>query len=453
MPMVNIVGQTSTRKTFYVAHCFVSNEQESSYLWTFQALQTQLVQAKIQAPGVIFSDDADALLNACGEIFKDSISLLCLWHIMKNIETRVRPIISKQMKDLPNLEGQQKTINEWRSVKAKFMQIILEPTEDGMEARKALFLESLSDPIYQSAIDYIEKQWFGDRAKRFMRCYLTGILHYDELTSSRVEGAHHQIKKELRSSTSDILATMQVVSRVVSYTNLQAFNSIQDEIYRHPVDLQVPLFRNILSQISRNAIRRVYNTWQEYLRSEKQKPLPSCTQYHMKSLGLPCNHVIKDLIDSGQSLLPSHFDQQHWLLLPNRVIQTNRWRIRRIGRVRINEPAQVKGVGRPKLLETVKRWRRWGGRNLTGRKFGAKQSRGTYVSMDKTIGIVVPLPSKRTNTSTRRIPSNWETKLRQGRGAGRGRKAKKLVMAEKELKRRARQMSKRRIGQGRISQA
>ena len=95
--------------------------------------------------------------------------------------------------------------------------------------------------------------------------------------------------------------------------------------------------------------------------SQAAKPLPSCTQYHQKSLGLPCNHIIKDLIDSGQSLLPSHFDQQHWLILPDRVIQTNRQQIRRIGRVRINEPAQLKGVGPPKLLETVKRWQLWGG--------------------------------------------------------------------------------------------
>jgi hypothetical protein len=145
-----------------------------------------------------------------------------------------------------------------------------------MEARKASFLEALSDPIYQSAIEYIEKQWFSDRAKQFMRCYLDGILYYDELTSSRVEGAHAKLKQQIHTSTGDILATMQVVSRVVSYTNSQAFNSIQDEIYRYPVSLQVPFLRNLLGRVSRSAIRRVYSTWQEYLRSEKPL-LPSCT--------------------------------------------------------------------------------------------------------------------------------------------------------------------------------
>ena len=59
-----------------------------------------------------------------------------------------------------------------------------------------------------------------------MRCYLNGILYYDKLTSSHVEGAYAKLKREIHTSTGDILATMRVVSRVVSYTNSQAFNSI-----------------------------------------------------------------------------------------------------------------------------------------------------------------------------------------------------------------------------------
>jgi hypothetical protein len=130
-----------------------------------------------------------------------------------------------------------------------------------MEARKASFLEALSDLIYQTAIDYIKKQGFSERAKQFMRCYLNGIPHYNELTSSRVEGAHAKLKREIRTSTGDILATMQIISRVVSHTNSQAFHSIQDQIHRRPVSLQVLFLRNLLGRISRSAIRKVYHTW------------------------------------------------------------------------------------------------------------------------------------------------------------------------------------------------
>jgi hypothetical protein len=52
-----------------------------------------------------------------------------------------------------------------------------------------------------------------------MRYYLNGILYYNKLTSSRVEGAYAKLKREIRTLTGDILATIQVVSRVVSYIN------------------------------------------------------------------------------------------------------------------------------------------------------------------------------------------------------------------------------------------
>lgn len=41
-----------------------------------------------------------------------------------------------------------------------FMQIVLPETEDEIESKKAAFLEDLKDPIFQSAVEYIQKQWF-----------------------------------------------------------------------------------------------------------------------------------------------------------------------------------------------------------------------------------------------------------------------------------------------------
>jgi hypothetical protein len=41
-----------------------------------------------------------------------------------------------------------------------------------------------------------------------MRYYLNGILYYNKLTSSRVEGAYVKLKREIRTLTSDILTTI-----------------------------------------------------------------------------------------------------------------------------------------------------------------------------------------------------------------------------------------------------
>jgi hypothetical protein len=59
-----------------------------------------------------------------------------------------------------------------------------------------------------------------------MRYYLNGIPHYNKLTSSRVEGAHSKLKREIHTLTGDILVTIEVISRVVSYINSQGLHSI-----------------------------------------------------------------------------------------------------------------------------------------------------------------------------------------------------------------------------------
>jgi hypothetical protein len=45
-----------------------------------------------------------------------------------------------------------------------------------------------------------------------MRYYLNGIPYYDKLSSSRIEGAHSKLKREIYILTGDILVTIEVIS-------------------------------------------------------------------------------------------------------------------------------------------------------------------------------------------------------------------------------------------------
>lgn len=47
-----------------------------------------------------------------------------------------------------------------------------------------------------------------DKSRRFLRCYLEGLLHFNEILSSHVEAAYSRIKRDLKTSTSDILSTI-----------------------------------------------------------------------------------------------------------------------------------------------------------------------------------------------------------------------------------------------------
>lgn len=54
MPLVNIVGMTATKKTFFVACVFVSSERQESYDWVLDTLRDILDLQQIPIPETFF---------------------------------------------------------------------------------------------------------------------------------------------------------------------------------------------------------------------------------------------------------------------------------------------------------------------------------------------------------------------------------------------------------------
>ncbi|XP_071691511.1 uncharacterized protein [Rutidosis leptorrhynchoides] len=83
MPFVEIVGVTSTSKTFCIAFAFIYDEKTVNYRWVLECLKLTLGECML--PRVIVTDKEMALINACKVVFPDTARLLCRWHIHRNI--------------------------------------------------------------------------------------------------------------------------------------------------------------------------------------------------------------------------------------------------------------------------------------------------------------------------------------------------------------------------------
>ncbi|XP_076944427.1 protein FAR1-RELATED SEQUENCE 5-like [Bidens hawaiensis] len=88
MPFVQIVGVTSTRKTFHIEMAAVSNEKKDNFTWVLTMLKTTLDNCMM--PRVILTDCDLALMNACEIVFPNAAKLLCRWHINENIKKHCR---------------------------------------------------------------------------------------------------------------------------------------------------------------------------------------------------------------------------------------------------------------------------------------------------------------------------------------------------------------------------
>ena len=91
MPFVEIVGVTSTNKTFCIAFAFIKDEKMDSYKWVLEELKLTLNEC--MHPRVIVTDRELALMSACEKVFPHTNHILCRWHISRNIFKNCRRII------------------------------------------------------------------------------------------------------------------------------------------------------------------------------------------------------------------------------------------------------------------------------------------------------------------------------------------------------------------------
>lgn len=87
MPLLEIVGITSTLKTFAIAFAFMAKETTDHYSWVMKRLRHL---CRRRTPDVIVTDRELAVVNAINEVFPTVKHLLCRWHVMSNIQAKAK---------------------------------------------------------------------------------------------------------------------------------------------------------------------------------------------------------------------------------------------------------------------------------------------------------------------------------------------------------------------------
>lgn len=206
MPLLNIVGVSSVGATFFAGFAFLQNEREESYRFALQSLRDILQQGQITMPSTIFTDKEQALLNALNAVLPEAKSMLCLWHINQNIYKKARPLLTKWVLELMtsgelNLrtpdERRVEVVKRWQDMRQKWISVTFATNISSMERRWERFKLQYKQPLFIDLHAYIHREWILDSGHRFLRCYTRDYLHFDQLSTSRNEGAHHVLKSDL----------------------------------------------------------------------------------------------------------------------------------------------------------------------------------------------------------------------------------------------------------------
>jgi hypothetical protein len=112
LPLLHILGCTNLQTFFSAGFCFLSSETEMDYYW---AVSTFLIKTATPLPRIFMSDQELALKRAVYSLLPEVPQLVCVWHINKNVQTRVQQ--TWRLADAPTIEGREEMANK----RAKFM--------------------------------------------------------------------------------------------------------------------------------------------------------------------------------------------------------------------------------------------------------------------------------------------------------------------------------------------
>jgi len=110
MPLFEKVGCTSTKMTYSVGFAFLHFELEENFTWALTMVKC-LLSSKDNMPKVIVTDRDGALMKVVGTVFPETYTMLCFFHIRKNV--RAKCITPWHLLLLPSFILYFKTVSEY----------------------------------------------------------------------------------------------------------------------------------------------------------------------------------------------------------------------------------------------------------------------------------------------------------------------------------------------------
>lgn len=167
LPLLEIIGITSTEMTFSVAFAYVESEREDSYTWVLNRLKSMMDDGAM--PEVIVTNRELALMNAIGKVFPTAKNLLCRWNINRSVLTQCK-------KWFETKEDRDTFMCRWN------MLVFSSSEDEYMENLSELQREFVE---YPEMLEYVTNTWLDKYKERFVAAWTNMIMHFGNVTTNK----------------------------------------------------------------------------------------------------------------------------------------------------------------------------------------------------------------------------------------------------------------------------
>ncbi|XP_071688734.1 uncharacterized protein [Rutidosis leptorrhynchoides] len=282
MPFVEIIGVTSTSKTFCIAFAFIYDEKKVNYRWVLECLKLTLGECML--PRVIVTDKEMALINACKVVFSDAARLLCRWHIHRNI-------IGKWKRSFSSKCDWNEFFRLWELLENSST---LKSYTDNYHQ-----LESFLKHLNRTRIlNYVNKTWLDKFKETFVSVWIDQHLHFRNTTTNRVESQHSVLKRYLESSNSSLDRFVSCIDQIVRSQDTAIKESLKKSIVFRIHNHKLRCFTHLQGNISNEALNKMLKDRERFM-----DHIDDCDCRLRTSCGLPCACEISTYITS-QNYIP-----------------------------------------------------------------------------------------------------------------------------------------------------
>lgn len=293
MPLLHVVGTSSTNMSFSAGFCFMKGETVEDYIWAMREVKECFENG--QLPSAMITDRERALMAAISLVFPNANNLLCQWHINQNI-------VAKAKEHIRTADEHKGFCQDWGDLVSSSDRLAFDESWQRFQAK----YESTSE-----LLTYLRQTWIQYREK-FVLAWTKEVMHFGHLVTSRVEGAHAVLKSWLEVSNGDLNRVCTKLRMCVEHQVRSVRHQISVDGSSKVISLTHPIWSNVNGLISHFALKKTSDQLEKAKRLRATEP--PCTDFIWSTMGLPCAHTLRTLLDSNRPLLKENFHQHWWVV-------------------------------------------------------------------------------------------------------------------------------------------
>jgi hypothetical protein len=202
--------------------------------------------------------------------------LLCIWHINNNV--------------LIHCKKNFFTKKTWKNFFSKWKKVMYASSNAKYWTTKARFSNKYNHS-HDDCIEYLFETYIEHHRRRFIKCYIDEVLHFEITMTFKSENDHAQLKLHLKTSTEDLKTMMNSIKLLLINQIHDHFITVDDVKLRYSAHLRKFIFQQLFAFVAFNVINLMMSQYD--LLTNQFTVFSRCTNVFIKIMRLSCSHKMQ----------------------------------------------------------------------------------------------------------------------------------------------------------------